>query len=100
MHRIIKICSRRRTRKAEFYKLLLSGDQLTAARIRGTQALHATQDQNVDRLDMWRFQCVHHHVKGLIPVAEDWERTWVRKEGQVKSLQPKEKRRLLLSRCM
>lgn len=44
----------------EFFKLLLGGDQLTAVRIRGTQALRVTQDEAVDRLE------------GLIPVAEDW----------------------------
>ena len=44
----------------EFFKLLLGGDQLTAARIRGTQALRVTQDKAADRL------------QGLIPVVEDW----------------------------
>ena len=44
----------------DFFKLLLGGDQLTAARIRGTQALRVTQDKAVDRL------------QGLIPVVEDW----------------------------
>lgn len=33
-----------------FFKILLGGDQLTAARIRGTQALRATQDKAVERL--------------------------------------------------
>lgn len=44
----------------EFFKLLFGGDQLTAVRMRGTQALRVTQDRAVDRL------------QGLIPVAEDW----------------------------
>lgn len=44
----------------EFFKILFGGDQLTAARIRGTQALRVTQDKAVDRL------------QGLLPVAEDW----------------------------
>lgn len=43
-----------------FFKILFGGDQLTAARIRGTQALRVTQDRAADRLE------------GLIPVAEDW----------------------------
>ena len=43
-----------------FSKVLLGGDQLTAARIRGTQALRSTHDKAVDRLE------------GLIPVSEDW----------------------------
>jgi hypothetical protein len=44
----------------EYFKILFGGDQLTAARIRGTQALRVTEDEAVDRLE------------GLIPVAEDW----------------------------
>ena len=43
-----------------FFKLLLGGDQLTAARVRGTQALQVTQDRACDRL------------QGLVPVVEDW----------------------------
>lgn len=43
-----------------FFTLLLGGDQLTATRIRGTQALRVTQDNACDRL------------QGLIPVVEDW----------------------------
>ncbi len=43
-----------------FFKILLGGDQLTAARVRGTQALRVTQDKACDRL------------QGLIPVVEDW----------------------------
>ena len=43
-----------------FFKILLGGDQLTAARVRGTQALRVTQDKACDRLH------------GLIPVVEDW----------------------------
>ena len=34
-----------------FHKLLLGGDQLTAARICGTQALRVTQDKAIDRLE-------------------------------------------------
>ena len=43
-----------------FYKILFGGDQLTAARIRGTQALRDSQDKAVDRLE------------GITAVAEDW----------------------------
>ena len=43
-----------------FHKILFGGDQLTVARMRGTQALRDTQDKPVDRLE------------GVIPVAEDW----------------------------
>ena len=44
----------------EFFKILLGGDQLTVARVRGTQALRQTEDTAVNRL------------QGLIPVIEDW----------------------------
>ena len=44
----------------EFFPILIGGDQLTAARIRGTQALRVTEDKAVDRL------------QGLLPVVEDW----------------------------
>lgn len=44
---------------SQLYKILLGGDQLTAARVRGTQALRQTEDKVVDRL------------QGLIPVVED-----------------------------
>ncbi len=43
-----------------FFKILLGGDQLTAARVRGTQSLRVTQDKACDRL------------QSLIPVVEDW----------------------------
>ena len=43
-----------------FHQVLFGGDQLTVARIRGTQALRDTQDKPTDRLE------------GLIPVVEDW----------------------------
>ena len=38
----------------------MGGDQLTVARVRGTQALWKAQDRPVNRLE------------GLIPVVEDW----------------------------
>ena len=41
-------------------KVLLGGDQLTVARVCGTQALRASEDKAVDRLE------------GVIPVIEDW----------------------------
>ena len=44
----------------QFFKILLGGDQLTVARVRGTQALRASEDKAVDRLE------------GVIPVVEDW----------------------------
>lgn len=44
----------------KFHPILFGGDQLTVARMRGTQALRDTQDKRVDRLD------------GVIPVVEDW----------------------------
>ena len=44
----------------EFFKILLGGDQLTVARVRGTQALRQTEDTAENRL------------QGLIPVIEDW----------------------------
>lgn len=44
----------------KFSKILLGGDQLTSARVRGTQALRLSEDKAVDRLE------------GLIPVTEDW----------------------------
>lgn len=43
-----------------FHKILFGGDQLTVARIRGTQALRDTQDKPTDRLE------------GVSPVVEDW----------------------------
>ena len=41
-------------------KLILGGDQLTAACVRGTQALRVTEEKVLDRL------------QGLVPVVEDW----------------------------
>ena len=43
-----------------FSNILLDGDQLTVARVRGTQALHQSEDKAADRLE------------GVIPVCEDW----------------------------
>lgn len=43
-----------------FWQVLFGGDQLTVARIRGTQALRDTQDSPEDRLE------------GVTPVVEDW----------------------------
>ncbi len=43
-----------------FHKILLGGDQLTVARVRGTQALRVSEEKAVDRLE------------GVIPVVEDW----------------------------
>ena len=44
----------------KFYSILFGGDQLTVARIRGSQALRDIQEKKVDRLE------------GIIPVIEDW----------------------------
>ena len=44
----------------QFSKILLGGDQLTAARARGTQAIRRTESTPANRL------------QGLIPVIEDW----------------------------
>ena len=41
-------------------QFLIGGDQLTSARIRGTQANRETQDMAIDRLE------------GLLAVTEDW----------------------------
>ena len=46
--------------KTEFHKLLMGGDQLTVARVRGTIALRTTHDTPVERLG------------GVTPVVEDW----------------------------
>ena len=43
-----------------FAKVILGGDQLTVARVRGTQALRKTEAKAVDRLE------------GIAPVTEDW----------------------------
>lgn len=43
-----------------FFKILLGGDQLTVARVRGAQALRMSQDKAKDRLE------------GIVPVVEDW----------------------------
>ena len=45
---------------SRFHSILFGGDQLTAARIRGAQALRDTQDKKVDRFE------------GLIAIIEDW----------------------------
>ena len=46
--------------KTTFHKVLLGGDQLTAARVRGTKSLKQIETRAVDR------------SQGLIPVVEDW----------------------------
>ncbi len=46
--------------RSQVFKVLVGGDQLTSARIRGTQALRVTQDKVVDKL------------QGLVAVSEDW----------------------------
>ena len=43
-----------------FFPILFGGDQLTVARVRGTQALRDTTDNCVDRLE------------GVAAVVEDW----------------------------
>ena len=43
-----------------FFPILFGGDQLTVARVRGTQALRDTTDKRVDRLE------------GVAAVVEDW----------------------------
>ena len=43
-----------------FFPILFGGDQLTVARMRGTQSLRDTQDKPFDRLE------------GVHPVVEDW----------------------------
>ena len=43
-----------------FFATLFGGDQLTVARVRGTQALRDTHDSPTDRL------------QGVVPVIEDW----------------------------
>ena len=47
-------------RNVNFLPILLGGDQLTAARARGSKSLRASHDSAKDRLD------------GLVPVVEDW----------------------------
>ena len=44
----------------QFFPILFGGDQLTIARIRGTQMLRDTQDNRCDRFE------------GILPVVEDW----------------------------
>lgn len=46
--------------KAKFSPVLLGGDQLTAARIRGAKKAKVNEDAPSERLE------------GIIPVAEDW----------------------------
>ena len=43
-----------------FFSILFGGDQLTVARIRGTQIHWDTHDKRVDRFE------------GVVPVVEDW----------------------------
>ena len=43
-----------------FFPLLLGGDQLTAARIRGAQVVAQTHKKCIDRFE------------GVVPVIEDW----------------------------
>ena len=43
-----------------FFSVLFGGDQLTVARIRGTQIHRDTHDKCVDRFE------------GVVPVVEDW----------------------------
>ena len=45
---------------SEFITTLIGGDQLTAARARGTQLIRSNCHLNIDKL------------AGLLPVAEDW----------------------------
>lgn len=47
-------------RDANQHRILLGGDQLTAARARGAQAVRCSHDTREDRL------------AGLIPTTEDW----------------------------
>lgn len=44
----------------QFFQLLMGGDQLTVARVRGTAALRATHDSPSERLN------------GIMPVVADW----------------------------
>ncbi len=46
--------------RTEFHKVLVGGDQLTVARVRGTVALRATHDNAIEKLS------------GVLPVVEDW----------------------------
>ena len=46
--------------KTEFHKVLVGGDQLTVARVRGTTALRVTHDTPLE------------HLSGVTPVVEDW----------------------------
>ena len=48
------------TDNTQFFSILFGGDQLTVARMRGTQALRDTHDTAVDRCE------------GITPVIEDW----------------------------
>ena len=43
-----------------FHHILIGGDQLTAARVRGAQRIRLNSDNDLGRL------------KGLVPVCEDW----------------------------
>ena len=44
----------------QFFPILFGGDQLTVARVRGTQALRVSHDSPVDCLE------------GVVPIVEDW----------------------------
>ena len=48
------------TRIAKVYEILLGGDQLTCARIRGAQGLRKAHD------------CTDHQLKSYVPCVEDW----------------------------
>ena len=47
-------------KKDEFHALLIGGDQLTAARIRGSQTITSNSERGIDRLE------------GVTAVVEDW----------------------------
>ena len=44
----------------QFFPIVFRGDQLTVARVHGTEALRETHDSPIDRLE------------GVVPVVEDW----------------------------
>jgi len=43
-----------------FFRILLRGNQLTVVRVHATQALLATEDKAIDRLE------------GILPIVADW----------------------------
>ena len=53
----------------QFFKIIFGGDQLTVARMRGTQALRSTEETAMLRLD------------GILPVVEDCARMTLLKVG-------------------